>query len=189
MDPQTTTTRTSHYSAISGTNTTSDYIDLHDVLYGDIYTNGIFFPDSNTRIAQISDGTSNTLAIGERTYFIFHAWLSGATWYGITPPPGRIPTLSDFPPTAGIAMGGENNIIFPINADHNTYGYYKFDFSVPPDQRKMRLNELPFASRHPGGAHFGYADGSVHFLNETINFTTLQALATKDGGEVVDELP
>ncbi len=188
-----------HYTGVSGTNTIdstapatnpyADIIDLEDVSCGDIDANGIFFPNSNTRIAQIGDGTSNTLAIGERTY-MFRAWLSGATWYGI-PKTDRIPALSDFPPSAEICTGGANNIHFPINADHNKFGYYRFhpDPSIPLDQKKMRLNELPFASRHTGGAHFGYADGSVHFLNEAINFTTFQALATKDGGEVVDANP
>lgn len=35
----------------------------------------------------------------------------------------------------------------------------------------------------PGGTQFVFVDGSVHFLNDTINFGTYQAMATIDGGE------
>ncbi len=184
-----TTLQMAHYSAIAGANTpNAEFTNLEDTSCGDIYTNGLFFPNSNTRIAQISDGTSNTLAIGERTY-IFRDWMSGATWFGISPT-GRSPALDEFPPSAEVCMGGSNNIHFPINADLNHFGYYRFDSAAPPGtQKTMRLNELPFASQHPGGAHFGYGDGSVRLLSDAINFTTFQALATKDGGDTIDDLP
>jgi prepilin-type processing-associated H-X9-DG protein len=42
---------------------------------------------------------------------------------------------------------------------------------------------MSFRSRHPGGAHFCMADGSVQFVNESINLTTYQQLSTKKGGE------
>jgi prepilin-type processing-associated H-X9-DG protein len=41
-----------------------------------------------------------------------------------------------------------------------------------------------FWSLHPGGAHFLYADGSVHFLGYDAD-AILPALATRAGGEVV----
>jgi prepilin-type processing-associated H-X9-DG protein len=43
-----------------------------------------------------------------------------------------------------------------------------------------------FASRHPGGAHFVFADGHVAFLNDSINLTTYRALSTRSGGESVN---
>ena len=36
-----------------------------------------------------------------------------------------------------------------------------------------------FKSRHPGGAQFVLADGSVRFLTETINYTTYQQLGSR----------
>jgi prepilin-type N-terminal cleavage/methylation domain-containing protein/prepilin-type processing-associated H-X9-DG protein len=42
-----------------------------------------------------------------------------------------------------------------------------------------------FRSRHPGGLHFGFADGSVHFLSAVIPLTTYRALATINGGEAI----
>ena len=45
-------------------------------------------------------------------------------------------------------------------------------------------NVVSFRSRHPGGAHFSMADGSVRFVAETIDHGTYRALSTKAGGEV-----
>lgn len=39
-------------------------------------------------------------------------------------------------------------------------------------------------SDHPGGAHLLLADGSAHFANESIELSTLQAIASRDGGEI-----
>ena len=44
-----------------------------------------------------------------------------------------------------------------------------------------------FASFHPGGCQSAMADGSVRFLKKSINQTTLNAMATRAGGEVVAE--
>ncbi|HBI42106.1 MAG TPA: prepilin-type cleavage/methylation domain-containing protein [Planctomycetales bacterium] len=42
-----------------------------------------------------------------------------------------------------------------------------------------------FRSRHPGGLHFAYADGSVHFVSNSIDLGLYRALATIQGGEAV----
>jgi prepilin-type processing-associated H-X9-DG protein len=42
-----------------------------------------------------------------------------------------------------------------------------------------------FASLHPGGVHFLYADGHVTRINNSIDLPTYQALCTRDGGEPV----
>ncbi len=41
-----------------------------------------------------------------------------------------------------------------------------------------------FFSFHPTGANFVFADGSVHFLNTTIDRTLFQALSTYNGREI-----
>ncbi len=42
-----------------------------------------------------------------------------------------------------------------------------------------------FRSFHPQGANFTFADGSTRMINETIDPTVFQALATRDGGEII----
>ena len=44
-----------------------------------------------------------------------------------------------------------------------------------------------FRSRHPGGLQFGFADGSVRFIRDTIPLTVYRAFATRNGGEIVSE--
>ena len=158
------TRKEAHYTAVSGSNINNDILDLEDSICGDISLNGIFYPESHTRIGQITDGTSNTLAVGERLY-VFRDWLSGSTWKG--------------DPVTRLCTGASKNIYYPLNADPNQFGYYKFDWSAPAAQRSLLLNELPFDGKHSGGVQFCFADGSVHFLQESIEFTVLQAMARK----------
>ena len=47
-------------------------------------------------------------------------------------------------------------------------------------------NDIGFGSEHPGGAHFGMADGSVQYLNENIELRVLFALSSRNVGEVID---
>jgi prepilin-type N-terminal cleavage/methylation domain-containing protein/prepilin-type processing-associated H-X9-DG protein len=49
------------------------------------------------------------------------------------------------------------------------------------------FNDIAFGSMHPGGANFALADGSVRFVQETINLGTYRSLASRDGGEAVRE--
>jgi prepilin-type N-terminal cleavage/methylation domain-containing protein/prepilin-type processing-associated H-X9-DG protein len=159
----------SNYAAVSGAYRGDSRIDLEDTSCGDIYTNGIFFPNSRTKISKITDGTSHTLAVGDKLYN-FYDWMTGALRSG--EPPTRICT------------DASKNVRFPINASHDAFGYYVGDPEVPTGSaRSMLLNDLFFGSKHPGGAQFCLADGSVQFLNVDIDFEVYQDLATKDGGE------
>jgi prepilin-type processing-associated H-X9-DG protein len=42
-------------------------------------------------------------------------------------------------------------------------------------------------SRHPGGVNVAMCDGSVHFVNDTINLEVWRALSTIHGGETLPE--
>jgi prepilin-type processing-associated H-X9-DG protein len=48
-------------------------------------------------------------------------------------------------------------------------------------------NDREVYSFHPGGAIVVFADGSVRFLNESIDIRVFAALVTRYGGEVVTE--
>jgi prepilin-type processing-associated H-X9-DG protein len=169
----------SHYFGVSGAVRGQPRWNLGDKVAGDIYDNGIFFPESHTCIAEITDGTSNTLAIGERLYILL-GWMTGAWKIGANP----IREIHGY---------ATKNVLFPINADVNIYGRWVGEPNLPNGARLcadgaqakhcMLLNQLPFGSEHPGGAQFCFADGSVHFLKETIDMTIYLDLATKDGEE------
>lgn len=46
-----------------------------------------------------------------------------------------------------------------------------------------------FKSRHPGGANFALADGSVDFVNENINYYVYNSMGSRDGGEIGETPP
>ena len=56
-------------------------------------------------------------------------------------------------------------------------------FPDPPTPNEW-WNVQTFRSLHPGGAHFCMADGSVHYVTQTINQNVYRALSTKAGGEI-----
>lgn len=45
-----------------------------------------------------------------------------------------------------------------------------------------------FRSYHPGGINVGLADGSTLFISDSISETTFQALGTRNGGEVANDI-
>jgi len=168
----------SHYSGVSGTNRGQDFIARTNVKCGGLWLNGLMKLSGHlggqtlarVRFGHVTDGISNTLAIGERSYN-FRDWMSGVEWAE--------------PPADFLCSGAVGNVVFPINADRNTYGYYYGDPNIPPSNTKfMSLNDLFFGSYHPGGAQFCYADGSVHFLEDGIDLEVYKDLSTISGSEI-----
>jgi prepilin-type processing-associated H-X9-DG protein len=134
--------------------------------------NGIFgeaIPASNysslRNMAGVTDGLSNTLAVGE----FVHINPGGAA-------PGNVrPWIYGAMDGAGVyTFKVVNN--FPLNA------------KVTRDQDGASYNYLPFGSFHPGGGNFLLGDGSVRFVPDTISFDIYRYLATCNGGEAA-QLP
>ena len=135
---------------------------------GNVPHNGLFGWDVVRRVAQVTDGLSNTLAIGEYV----HRDDTGN--YGHYPGNVRPWILG--------AQEGKCSYVyrvleFPINS-----GVQRAADEIP-------FNHLPLGSMHPGGASFLVADGSVTFLNETVDMPTYRALGTINGGELEGRLP
>lgn len=102
--------------------------------------NGVLFMDSKIGFQDITDGTSNTLLVGERDYK-FH---NGVLWQGTTNTNGGYANRHFCLSTAGFT---------DLGRDHKING----------------LDANAFSSRHTGGAQFVYCDGSVHFLTQSIS--------------------
>ena len=129
------------------------------------FGNGLFFRNRVVRIADITDGTSQTLAIGERSQN-----LSRATWTGAV-------THSAVPVTELQAENG----LDPESGDALVVSHTgELD---GPNSKPAHADQ--FWSRHPGGAQFCFADGSVRFLKEKRPLKIFQALATRSGGEIL----
>ncbi len=166
--------RTTNYVGVMGAGRNNNVVSPGGAKCGEYYTDGVFYLDSRTRIADISDGTSNTMAIGERTYNL-RSWTKGATDYGT--------------PSSHMCVFSAKNVEWPINSDPEVLWYWPAPPGYSVEQRTCQFNDLYFGSRHPGEAQFVFADGSVHFIDETINLQIYQDLATIAGGEVNDWSP
>lgn len=136
-------------------------------------TDGVMVPFASMAIRDITDGTSNTLMVGERTYQK-RSWLKGA--------------YHTFDRDTKVCVSAAKNVAWPINAQPAKIGYYVADPKAPGGSTKNKLfNDLWFGSRHTGGAIFLLADGSVRFISENLDFGLYQSLATRNGGEVLGE--
>jgi prepilin-type N-terminal cleavage/methylation domain-containing protein/prepilin-type processing-associated H-X9-DG protein len=110
---------------------------------------------SAINILTITDGTSNTIMIGERDMYN----QVGALWAG-----------RDTLPTAKIT--GVESVIgrptYPINT--------RFDGNF---SSTGTCTYFAWSSLHPGGANFAFCDGSVHFLRNSIAADPAQAGCAK----------
>jgi prepilin-type processing-associated H-X9-DG protein len=126
--------------------------------------------NSNTwtvKINQITDGTSNTVLLGEVT-----ANSSPSNFYSAS-------ATNTFPIWAG---GNPNQQ--GMGAQHN---YFRvMDQAYPLNLKTTANADRCFGSQHEGGANFLFCDGTVHFITNSISGTTYQYLATRAAGEVVD---
>ena len=115
-------------------------------------------------LREIADGTSNTIMMGEiRASTAAFNWVYGWTnsegmWFATTAP---INYETD------PALVNTSEICRRWDRDFNTAHGFK--------------------SLHPGGANFVFCDGSVHFLNESIDYTNYQRLGARSDGESISE--
>jgi prepilin-type processing-associated H-X9-DG protein len=131
--------------------------------------NGILYQDSATRFADVTDGTSNTLLLGERppsADFQFGWWYAGVG--------------QQFTGSADMALGAREPNLLPV-VTGSTCGPGRYSFR-PASGFGDPCGMFHFWSPHPGGANFAFADGSVRLLGYSAN-PILPALASRAGGE------
>jgi len=128
--------------------------DCHNSLNFGEGCNGLFWPTAyyfKLGLKNISDGQSNTFAVGESVVAQDH---HSAAYY---------------------ANGDWASCNVPLNF---------FNIEDPEVIFNEWFKQRGFRSRHPGGAQFVFADGSVHFVIEGIEHQVYRALGTRNGGEV-----
>ncbi len=160
----------SHYAGII-TEKISDYGKATQDAYGTLAHDelGVILMTRSVSMAEITDGTSNTIMISEASSYELGStkvydngsWIMGTNIFRKTNVPVNFhPACSHF-----TAAGGNIDQTWTCT-ECNKYQY------------EMR-------SRHPGGAYALVCDGSCHFLADTIDLKLLAGLITRSQGEIV----
>lgn len=125
---------------------------------------GVIVTEGDVNYSSISDGTSNTIMMGETstanyrespapTFLGINSWTLGSVFFGLPANPG------------------EGWYLFDTKAVEHPVGYTG-PYNNP--------NTMPFISAHPAyGANLAFCDGSVRFFTAETPLDILQALATK----------
>jgi prepilin-type N-terminal cleavage/methylation domain-containing protein len=138
---------------------------------GGTLSDGLFTRCKRFGFSDCTDGSSNTLLLGERRFQdqVFDSspivgdrirdW--GWLWFG-----GE--------GDAHLGTSVPINFVLPRDFDTLSGGIQQTLFDD-------RINA--FGSMHTGGANFGIADGSVQFISQSIDMATFMALGSRAGGE------
>jgi prepilin-type N-terminal cleavage/methylation domain-containing protein len=129
-----------------------------------IFHNGIFYANSAITPGHVRDGLSNVILIGETRYAPIISrdpdppgvgWDSALRWY----------------------QGGQYGMPIGLCATNNGINTERGD-----PQALWYGNHIlgTFGSRHPGGAAFTMADGSTHFLSESIDLDLYRRLGQRN---------
>ncbi|MCE9567831.1 MAG: DUF1559 domain-containing protein [Planctomycetes bacterium] len=144
---------------------------------------GVLVPNNAIKLTDISDGTSNTMAVSEQSDFLTQVdgtkvdWQTG--WHG-----WLIATSQTGIPGPSFASG-----------DSRTFGLVSVRYQI--NQKNGWPNggdcggrgvcpnfgsNVPLTSTHPGGVNAVFCDGSVRFLSDSTPLLTLAAISTRDDG-------
>lgn len=131
---------------------------------------GLLYLDSRTRLADVTDGTSQTLLVGER-------------------PPSADLILGWWYAGEGQSKDGSGDMVLGVLEQNiSVYGVEcptgPFEFGL--GRVKNQCDAFHFWSVHPGGAHFLFADGDVRFLRYSAA-GLMPLLATRAGGESIPD--
>ena len=142
----------------------ANYVGVFGTTEPGVDGDGVFYRNSKTRIGDITDGTSSTILVGERSFRLGQTtWVGSVTGATLFPQP---------PSTAPPILNNGSGMVLGHTGDGNG-----------PGAPNSYVNQ--FSSQHTGGANFLFADGHVAFLQTSMNYTAYKALTTRSGGEAV----
>lgn len=140
-------------------------------------------------IRRISDGTSNTIMVGESNHPHSHGGNDGDYNH---------PQHMRGGPAKWYMGGGWSNYAGTqkVRNDGGSWGrvsrnaFHPINFKMPVliiahPAPTLKENMLPFGSDHPGGANFVMSDGHVIFLSEDIDIDSYRRLASREDGQVI----
>ena len=151
---------TASYAAVEGTLSPPNVSNTYK------YANtGMFFYGRRISVSDVKDGLSKTFFYGETVDG--HLAPDWNPWTYAAPHWSLRSTANPLNTPADLYLG---------SSSYSLSGYGR------------GYTNANFASHHPGGGNFVFADGHVKFISDTIDLATYQALSTREGGEIIAAL-
>jgi len=159
-----------------------------------LWNNGTLYLNSSTRMRDLTDGSSNTVVVGETKYQIGpraranslerFGWASSVRISDGSTSSGVLAAVTDVPMNA---FKGDGNSADTVWTDNSPGTLPNGIGTVNGTAARWNLQGRTFSSAHTGGAHFALGDGSVRFISENVNLVTMRNLAIRNDGEVLGE--
>ena len=182
----------------AGTDKAQSYTDYAGVGGIDSWSNnwpmseGMLFYRSKVKIADVTDGTSNTLMVGERpapaTVPVYGWWMS---WHAVGNVGGgqweydTIQYMANSQPSHNQFVTSDTGQPCPLAPAFGSYSPSQTANLYGPGRGENPCDFNHFWSYHSGGANFVFADGSVRFVPYSAQ-PVMNALATRAGGDIGD---
>ena len=133
---------------------------------------GPFYPNSHTRIRDVTDGLTNTIFLGERSSYLSHN-----TWVGVVPGAGVIPRMDIRP------WPSENNAATDLVGSHSGPDVHDHPQTIihTPNNPFGHTDEM--WGEHDAGCHVLLGDGSVRYYSTFVDGWVWVALCTRNGQE------
>ena len=146
----------------------------------DVKNNGVFFLNSRVRYEDIEDGSSNTIFFGEKASEDTElGWASGTrSTLRNTGTPINTKSKTTRLPDGSVTTEEDDAGAAPGPGATAKVG------GTPVEKPKTPLVG-GFGSKHPGGANYGFGDGSVRFLKSSISPKVYSLLGNRSDGELL----
>ncbi|TWT39214.1 DUF1559 domain-containing protein [Blastopirellula retiformator] len=164
------------YAGISGgaPSTTQPLVGYMDCGYGWFANNGMLLTNEATKLRDATDGTSNTMIVGEQSGLTDGQELTAnyrGGWHGASSK-----DKASTPTCSKTWFAGTTTVRYNPN----------YDIITPGNSYQYRHNTV-LNSFHPGGVNILLTDGSTRFISDTISLETLKNLAVRNDGQVLGE--
>lgn len=149
---------------------------------------GVFYVNHASRLADMTDGTSNTAIFSERLM------ADGSN--------GIVSKVEDvfFHPGDPATPDDAHNICMSVDITNLSNQFplfmgapwihhqHRYQHISPPNGRSCGFfvvgkSTMPPSSKHPGGVNVALGDGSVRFVSNSVNLVSWRAMGTRNGGE------